>query len=156
MSIERMLAPLDLLVGAWLTEATHPAFPGLVVRGTVDVEWLEGKHFLIHRARVDHPDFPDSISIIGNIERDRASDPQSPRSEDAPLTMQYFDSRGIFRDYEVTVEGRSWRIWRNAPGFSQRFLGTVTDDGATIPGVWEMCEDDVTWKRDLEITYRRR
>jgi hypothetical protein len=155
MSLERMLEPLNPLVGSWLTEATHPSMPGVVVRGKVELEWLEGKRFLIHRARNDHPDFPDSISIIGNIERDRVSDPQSPRSEDAPLTMQYYDSRGIFRDYEVSIEGSKWRIWRNAPGFSQRFVGTLAPDGSTIVGVWEMCEDDVNWAKDLAITYRR-
>jgi len=41
---------------------------------------------------------------------------------------------------------------RLAPGFSQRFTGTFASDGHTIDGLW----DDVNWKNDLQITYRRR
>ena len=156
---EPALKALDKLVGTWTTEATHPAFPGAIVRGTVAVEWLEGERFLIHRARTDHPDFPDSISIIGSTERDRVdneagTDP--PAAEEPPLSMHYFDSRGVFRVYGVSIDDQSWRIWRNAPGFSQRFHGTVTDGGDTIVGRWQLCKDDVHWHDDLQITYRRK
>jgi hypothetical protein len=57
-----------LVVGAWTTEATHPAVPGTIVNGTADVEWLEGERFLIFRARNEHPDFPDSVSVVGNTD----------------------------------------------------------------------------------------
>jgi hypothetical protein len=46
MTADPMLAPLNRLVGTWTTEATHPAMPGVVVHGTVVVEWLEGERFL--------------------------------------------------------------------------------------------------------------
>jgi hypothetical protein len=60
------LRALSALIGEWTTEATHPAFPSTVVLGRSTFEWLEGERFLIARARSDHPDFPDSISIIGD------------------------------------------------------------------------------------------
>jgi hypothetical protein len=128
------------------------------VHGTAIVEWLEGKRFLIHRSRTDHPDFPDGISIIGDTERDRidnrpATAPTS--SGDPQLSMHYFDSRGVFRVYEVSVDGEAWRIWRDAPGFSQRFAGTFADRGDTIIGRWQL-RQDAQWDDDLEITYRRR
>jgi len=66
------------LVGEWTTEATHPMLPGVVVRGTASIEWLEGESFLIVRARNDHPQFPDSLSVIGDTDGVR---------------MHYFDSR---------------------------------------------------------------
>src|SRR5678815_417614 len=103
MTIESTLKQLGRLVGTWSTEATHPAMPGVVVRGDVAVEWLEGERFLIHRARTDHPDFPDSISIIGFADRDRAgSAPGAAVASDHQqgLTMHYFDSRGVSRVYE--------------------------------------------------------
>jgi hypothetical protein len=153
------LKPLERLVGTWATEATHPASPGLVVRGTVDVEWLEGERFLIHRARTDHPDFPDSISIIGLTGQDRVDDAtgSDPRPAGKPeLEMHYYDSRGVFRVYEVGIDLESWRIWRDAPGFSQRATGRFADGGDTIAFVWQLREDDVQWRDDLEITYRRR
>jgi len=152
---EPMLEPLCRLVGTWDTEATHPALPGVQVRGTVTVEWLEGKSFLIHRGQVDHPDFPDSISIIGLTDQDRAHGASAPAGA-RQLSMHYYDSRGVFRLFEASADDQSWRFWRNAPGFSQRFTGTFTNGGDVIVGVTELCEDDVTWKDDLRITYRRR
>src|SRR5688572_30090966 len=71
MTTETALRPLGRLLGSWATEATHPALPGVVVRGTASIEWLEGERFLILRTRNDHPDFPDAISIIGYTDVDR-------------------------------------------------------------------------------------
>jgi hypothetical protein len=159
MTIETALKPLDAFVGNWTTEAKHPAFPGGVVRGEVNVEWLEGKRFLIHRSRTDHPDFPDSISIIGFTERDRvdkAAKRDPGAASESQLSMHYFDSRGVFRLFDVRADAKSYRFERLAPGFSQRFTGTLTDDGNTILGQWQLCEDATTCKDDLQITYRRR
>lgn len=157
MTREPSLEALDRLVGTWTTEATHPSVPGVVVRGTATIEWLEGERFLIHRARTDHSDFPDSISIIGFTGRDRVDDARAGKmaaAEPSP-SMHYFDSRGVFRVCDVNVDDASWRIERNAPGFSQRFTGTFADGGETIVGRWQLYEDDVHWNDDLQITYRR-
>jgi len=152
------LEALNRLVGAWTTQATHPALPGIVVHGTAVIEWLEGERFLIHRTRNDHPDFPDAISIIGFTERDRvdhASGGEPAAAGTAQLHMHYFDSRGVFREYAVSIDDSSWRIWREAPGFSQRFTGTFADGGNTISGRWQLSEDDLHWVDDLQMTYRR-
>jgi len=132
---------LDVFVGEWTTEATHPAFPGTVVRGQVAFEWLEGEKFLIQRAGNDHPDFPDSVSVIGEV--------------DGRVAMYYFDSRGVQRIYEMAVEDGVWKIWRDAPGFSQRCTGTFDEDRGAITWRWQLSQDDSTWNDDLEITYRR-
>lgn len=158
MTTEPSLEPLDRLAGTWTTEASHPALPGVVVRGTATVEWLEGERFLIHRARNEHPDFPDSISVIGFTERDRIDDAarRDRSAEAAPtLTMHYFDSRGVFRIYQASVDEQAWRLWRDAPGFSQRFTGAFAEGGDTVVGMWETRPDDVHWEEDLRITYRR-
>ena len=85
-----MLQPLDRLVGLWSSEATHPALPDVVVSGTLTAEWLEGRRFLILRARNDHPDFPDAISIIGFSELDRVGEPVSAAPEQqTELSMHY-------------------------------------------------------------------
>jgi hypothetical protein len=106
----------NVLVGEWTTEATHPAFPGTVVRGHVTFEWLDGEKFLIQRAGNDHPDFPDSISVIGEV--------------DGRIAMHYFDSRGVQRVYEMGLTEGVWKISRDEPGFSQRCSGTFEDDGS--------------------------
>lgn len=148
---------LQRLVGSWATEATHPAMPGVVVHGTAVFEWLEGEQFLIQRSRNDHPDFPDAIAIIGDTDADRAEDVGNGAAadSDAPLTLHYFDSRGVFRVYQTTVDEQAWRWWRDVPGFSQRMTFTFADDGNTIVGTSQLCRDDINWDDDLESTYRR-
>jgi hypothetical protein len=81
---------------------------------------------------------------------------EAPEGGEAPLRMHYYDSRGVFRVYETSVADSSWRVWRDAPGFSQRFTGALSDDGDTVAGRWELCRDGVHWADDVAITYRRR
>ncbi|MEO7457973.1 MAG: hypothetical protein ABIY52_17080 [Gemmatimonadaceae bacterium] len=149
MTDDQTLKLLGRLVGTWTTEATHPMVPGTVVHGTAHVEWLEGERFILFRATTDHPDFPDSLSVIGDMARDRADDAAASQ-----LGLQYFDSRGVFRECGASITATEWRWWRDAKGFSQTFTGTFADED-TIVGQCQLREDDVHWKDDLAITYRR-
>jgi len=129
--------------------------PGVVVHGTVDISWLEGKRFLLHRARTDHPEFPDSISIIGNMAHDTG---EAAQNADAalPLSMHYFDSRGVFRAYDTSIDDTTWRFGREDTAFPQRFTCTFSPDGNTLTGTSLVRENDGPWTNDLAITYRRR
>ena len=69
--------------------------------------------------------------------------------------MPYYDSRGVSRVYHMTFAGRVWRMWREAPGFWQRFTGTLADDGATITAAWEKSPDGVAWEHDFDMIYTR-
>lgn len=140
---KQRMEPFAALIGDWSTEATHPAFGDTVIPGRVRFEWLAGERFLIQRAENEHPDFPDSISVIGVMEGD----------ED--LSMQYFDSRGIHRLYRIGFDGTELRIWRDAPGFAQRLAAKLSDDGSILKGIWELNQDDQGFRDDLAITYRR-
>lgn len=133
------LEALDVVVGDWTIELTHPSFDA-PVQGEAVFEWLEGERFLVQRSSNEHPDAPDSIAVIGVM-------------ENGELAMHYFDSRGVQRVYGVAVDGDEWRMWRDAPGFGQRFSGTI--GAAEIAGQWQLCRDDETWADDLRITYRR-
>ena len=62
------LEPFQALIGEWTIEMTHPMVEDTVVRGRATYEWLEGGRFLIQRAVNDHPDFPDSLCVIGVME----------------------------------------------------------------------------------------
>jgi hypothetical protein len=135
------LEPFDALIGTWDTEATHPLFDG-VVPGSVTYEWLEGGHFLVQRSSNEHELFPDAISVIG-----------APESGDG-LVMEYFDSRGVRRTYGVSFEDGVLRIWRDAPGFEQRFSATPAPD--SFGGLWQLAEAPGEWKDDLKAVYRRR
>jgi hypothetical protein len=137
------LEPFKALIGEWTIEMTHPAVEDTVVRGRAVYEWLEGGRFLIQRAVNEHPDFPDSLCVIGVME-----------GED-DLSMQYFDSRGVHRVYAIGFDGRELTLEREAPGFAQRGSATLADDGATLAGVWQLNEDDQGYRDDLAFTYRR-
>jgi hypothetical protein len=70
--------------------------------------------------------------------------------------MHYYDSRGVFRLYETSIDATTWRFWRDDPGFSQRFVGTFVDAGDTIVGRSQIDRGGEHWTDDLAITYRRR
>jgi hypothetical protein len=135
------LAPFEALIGTWDTEATHPLIDA-VVPGTVEYAWLEGGHFIVQRSHNDHELFPDAICVIG-----------APESGDG-LVMEYFDSRGVRRTYGISLDGRVLRMWRDAPGFDQRYSATLAHD--TFEGVFELAEAPGDWREDVKVTYRRR
>ena len=140
---------LAALVGEWETEATHRLLPGTVIHGQATFEWLEGGFFLIWRAHYDHPDIPDNIAILG------CDDTGDLRNPSGGCSLHYFDQRGVTRLYHLSAEAGVWRFWRDSPGFSQRFAGTLSPDGWTVNGVAELCSDGSTWDQDLRITYKR-
>jgi hypothetical protein len=45
-------------------------------------------------------------------------------------------------------------VWRDAPGFFQRFNATFTD-AETIDGRWESSSDGSTWEPDFDMTYSK-
>jgi hypothetical protein len=137
------LEPFQVMIGEWAIEMTHPAFADMVVRGRVTYEWLEGECYLIQRAVNDHPDFPDSLCVIGVME-----------GETEP-SMQYFDSRGVHRVYAIAFDGRVLTLQRDAPGFAQRVSARLSEDGSTLAGVWQLNENDEGYHDDLAFTYRR-
>jgi hypothetical protein len=96
----------------------------------------------LQRSRTDHPEFPDSLIVFG--------------ADSEGLSMNYFDSRGVHRIYQVSLGDGVWRMWRHAPGFSQKFNGSTSADGNTIEGLWKLSRDDSTWADDLAITFRRK
>ena len=69
---------------------------------------------------------------------------------------QFFaDARGMFRIYRMSLDGGVWRLWRDAPGFHQRFTGTLLPGGAAIEAYWEKSADGVAWEHDFDLTYTK-
>ena len=132
------LTQLEVLIGEWVVEV--PQFPGQQGRATF--EWLEGGAYL--RFHADAPDpAPTASWIIG---RDDSSE---------TYTALHYDSRGVSRVYEMSFSRNVWKLWRQAPGFCQRFSGTVSVDGDSIVGAWEKSPDGSAWEHDLDLTYTR-
>src|SRR3954470_7126689 len=124
------LAPL---AGRWRIEARFPSDPPVTGAGEVGFEWIEERAFLVQRWRSDEPAAPDGIAVLGF---DEAA---------GGLVQRYFDSRGVARLYRTSFAPRGvprlsrtslddgvWRLWRDHPGFDQRYTGTFSADGATI------------------------
>jgi hypothetical protein len=134
---------LDLLAGTWDAVGKHPKLPGKVLHGKVAFTWMAGDSFLVMDSRPKEPEVPASFSVFGYDD------------EREGYSMLYHDSRNVSRIYEMSLTSKSWNLWRDAPGFAQRFEGKFTNRGRTIVGRWELCKDGKTWNRDLEMTYTR-
>jgi hypothetical protein len=137
------LEPFRILIGNWNTTGTHALVPNTILHGRTSFEWLENGAFLMMRSEIDDSRFPGTIAIFG-----------SDDSEEE-YYMLTFDERGVSRKYEVSLRDNIWKWWRNAPGFFQRYKGTIVDDGNTIIGKGELSKDGLSWEKDLDLTYQR-
>jgi hypothetical protein len=135
------LEPFDALIGTWDMEARHRLVDEVVL-GSTTFEWLEGGHFLVQHSTMDHELFPDGISIIG-----------APDDGEG-LVLESFDSRGVRRTYRTSLDDGVWRIWREQPGFDQRFSATLGPD--RFEGVFQLAETPGEWQDDMTVSYRRR
>jgi hypothetical protein len=134
---------LDVLVGRWTMTASFNS-DGPPPLAETTFEWLEGRTFLVQRWRVDHPDAPDGIAVIGYD------------AEKATLLQHYFDSRGVVRVYDMSLVGNTWQLIRIGKDFSQRYIGTFDESRDVITGSWEASSDGgATWERDFDLTYTR-
>jgi hypothetical protein len=140
------LERLNMFVGTWNTQITSMSFdpnPSAIVRGRTSFDWLEGAAFLIQHSEVSDTRFPRGVAIIG------------PDDTAETYGMLYFDSRGVSRIYQMNLQGDVWTLWRDFPGFSQRFTGTFSDDRKTITARWEKSSDGSHWELDFNLTYTR-
>jgi hypothetical protein len=146
MSVDRppALGLLDGLVGEWTELVTGHGDP----TGTVTFEWSLEERYLIWRT-VLPPPFPESLAVV-------------EYAEDAgEFRVHYFDARGVTRIYRMTFTGSEWTMLRAEPdfsplGFSQRFVGSVSDDGRAVDGRWEQSHDGgQTWEHDFAMRLER-
>ncbi|MFC6823909.1 hypothetical protein [Halopelagius fulvigenes] len=146
-----LLERLDAFVGEWemgmsINGQTHTG-------ARARFEWIEDGAFLAYRGEAgntsemtteigENSPLP-TVSIIGVDDSNEQ------------FTMLYSDARGVFRVYQMALSDGKWELWREAPGFSQRFTGALSDDGDTITGTWEKSEDGTEWEHDFDLTYTK-
>jgi hypothetical protein len=145
----KTLEALTPFVGEWSIAVGFGDELPEVGGARVSFEWLSGERFLIERWDVPIPEAPDGIAIIG-------ADPD----RGGGYLQHYFDSRGVARVYRMSFQDGVWKLWRDEPDFSplhfsQRYTGTVSPDGTTIAGAWEICHDGKTWEHDFDLLYTR-
>jgi hypothetical protein len=97
----------------------------------------------VERGTAELPEAPDNVSIIGC---DAAN---------GTYFQLYSDARGVCRVYEMSIGNGEWKLWREGEPFSQRFTATMSDDGNTITGRWEIAEDGTNYTTDFDLIYRR-
>ena len=148
-----ILKRLDALVGEWEMRAVIGGHSLSGARS--EFEWLEGGAFLRQH---QHLEGQAAASVIAG----RALESPFPNTaiiglddSDETFYMLYADARGVFRVYRMSLSDGVWKIWRDAPGFFQRFTGTFSADGNTITACWEGSSDGSNWKHDFDLTYEK-
>src|SRR5215472_15176176 len=144
MQINPRLQALAGLVGEWATVGTHPMLPGKSFHGHASFTWLDSGAFLLFRSHIDEPEIPDGVAILG-------TDDSNPDAG----AMLYFDVRNVSREYRWTISGNVWTWSRDDPGFSQRMVFTIANDGQRIEAKGQMSRNGQSWEPDLQTTYRR-
>jgi hypothetical protein len=141
---EDALKELEALVGTWEVTATPPGGEPWPGGAEITFEWLpdSDQRLLVERARVDVPEAPDTVCVIG-------CDAANGR-----YFQLYTDDRGVCRVYEMSIEDGEWRLWREGPPFDQRLTATIAEDGSRIDGRWELNEGD-GWRTDFDLRFTR-
>jgi hypothetical protein len=141
-------SPLGRLIGAWELE---PLVEGRSMgRGRATFEWIADGAFVLQRSDAEWSD-------PGWAEHAPKTTQAVLGFDDATgeITQLYADDRGVHRIYRGSLTDEAWQMNRAAPGFHQRFIGTVSGDGQTIEGRWESSPDGTDWALDFPITYRK-
>lgn len=139
----KALEPFAALIGRWKIEGKHPLLPGRILHGEASFTWLDDGAFVNWRTSMDDPEMPDGVAIFGSDD------------ERGEYFMIYFDERGVSRRYDVAVDGKTIRWWRDAPALSQRYTWTIAGDGRTVAGKGEMSRNGSPWEGDLETMSTR-
>ena len=140
---EEALKKLEPLVGTWSLEAIPPSGEPWPGEARATFEWHDSGAHLVERWTVDMPEAPDGTAMIGC---DAAK---------GTYYQLYSDDRGVCRVYEMSIDAREWKLWRDGEPFAQRFSGRFEDDAESIAGRWELAEDGTNFRTDFDLIYRR-
>jgi Protein of unknown function (DUF1579) len=137
---------LEPLVGTWKTDGwtrEAPGAPPARIDAVDSYEWLPGGFALLHRVDAQVGDEKvEGAEIIG-YDPDRSA-----------YVTQYFGSDGPSA-YEATLrEEDEALVWRMRSE-RDRFTGTLSDDGNSIAGHWELLDADSHWQPWMDITLTR-
>ncbi len=147
MDTNAALRAIAFLEGNWKVALSNAAFLGdrnAVIEIPIAFEWIADGGSLVQRQGGPPPSAPAATWIIG---RD---------GDQEEFTVLYHDSRSVSRVYRMSFRDGTWTMWRDAPGFFQRFVGTVSEDRRRMDAHWEKSTDGgQSWEHDFDMTYRR-
>jgi hypothetical protein len=137
---------LEVLVGEWEMELSNAPFlpdPSATIKGQVSFEWVQDGAFLLMRMGDKPPGPPTAIWLIS-------------RDESTPnYTVLYYDARSVSRVYQMSFSESVWKMWRESPGFWQRYEARLSQDRHTITAHWEKSSDGTKWEHDFDLTYTK-
>lgn len=136
--INPQLKSFEALMGTW--EVESPQFPGFKGQN-IFKPFKNGSYLLQHS--INPHIVPSSTWIIGSDESDEI------------IIALYYDTRNVSRIYQMSLINSMWKIWRDMPGFFQRFCGKLSKDKNTINGQWEKSSDGTNWDLDFDLIYKR-
>jgi hypothetical protein len=126
-----------------LHDAAFLPDPDARLAGWATIDWIEGRSALVIR-QGDQAEPAAATWINGRDEGD------------PDYVVLYADDRGVSRRYHMTFDGALWEMWRDTPGFSQRYSARIEPDGRAIRGRWEKSSDQgSTWEHDFRVDYAR-
>lgn len=140
------LHPLLALVGEWEMQVSQTSFlphPFDTAKESVFCSFVQdGAFLLVHMGDQAKGEYQ-AFWLIG---RDEAA---------STYTLLYYDARRVSRVYQMSLQDRIWKIWREAPGFWQRYEGLLSEDGKTITARWEKSNDGTSWEHDFDVMYTK-
>lgn len=146
MTTNPALADAARLVGDWQMDVHHAAFlpdPDARVVGSARIDWIEDGSALVIR-QGDPANPPAANWIVGRDE------------DETGYHVLYADDRGVSRIYRMSLDGALWKMWREAPAFTQRFTAEIDPNGQVVRGRWEKSLDQgATWEHDFNLDYVR-
>jgi hypothetical protein len=149
-----VLSRLGSFVGEWEVRATIGGHAMPAVFATF--EWLEDGAFLRQYQALD-TESPEVAQLAATMESPFPTTSIIGLDDSSnEFSMLYADVRGVFRVYQMSVSDGVWKMWRDAPGFFQRFTGTFSEDGNSITCRWEGSRDGSNWEHDFDLTYQRK
>jgi hypothetical protein len=126
-----------------LSAASFLPSPTDTVTGRVSCAWVQDGAFLGLHMGDPRQSAPEALWLIS-------------RDESTPdYTVLYYDARRVSRVYAMRFAARVWTMWRQSPGFWQRYEGQLSNNDNTITAHWEKSTDGTTWEHDFNITYTR-
>jgi hypothetical protein len=136
------LKKFEPYIGKWDLTLTNSWFLkslDATMKGKASFEWLDG--LLIFRFGSGKT--PGATSVIGYSDAKKKYE------------MLYFDDRGVYRIFDMTLKGNTWTMIRKDKDFYQRL--TLTIKKGIPSGSAEASENKgKTWRKDFDMLFARR
>ena len=152
---------LEALIGHWRTEGKVLGEGGAqvaTIRGTDTYEWLDGRHFVIHRVDVE-------VGAVRVVAIEMIGQPE-PGS--GVFQARAYDNQGAITDMTATVDADGVWTFRGGPDVADaaapadgssatevRATLTVAPDGSRMHAHWERSIANLGWQSWMKVDFTR-